>query len=202
MEEKNGFGKLIVITGCTAGGKDTIVAKLLKEYPDLKRVITYTSRKPRNGELEGAELHFISREEFLEMVQRGEFLEYVEYADNLYGTTKKVFDPLFTGEDIIWRMDASGATKIEDNIKKSFGEDIANHIIKNTLIIYISVPNLETAKRRMESRGMSEEEIEKRVRQDAKYWNSDTFENMIKNPDGSLNQTFGKITELINNFQE
>lgn len=177
-------GKLIIITGSTGSGKDTIVAELRKINPSWKQIITSTTRPPRPNETQGVEYNFINKQTFLEMVNNGDFIETVEYAGNNYGTPKSAFDPLFKGETLIWRIEASMSARVSD-------------LFKNTIVIYIDLPDKETIYRRLKIRGMSEEEIEKRIKQDEHDRQKYHFENVIINSDGHLDKSVQKIVDLI-----
>src|SRR5438874_2601266 len=104
---------LLVLTGKTASGKDTIKAKLLEKFPNFASVITTTSRAPRSGEVEERDYHFLSREEFEEKVKAGDFAEHVEYGGNLYGTYKTELERGLNS-DVLWRIDPSRAGEIRD----------------------------------------------------------------------------------------
>src|SRR5437763_177518 len=82
---------LLVLTGPSGSGKDTVIADLLKHDPRIKRVITTTSRQMRAQEKEGEPYHFVVREKFEQMIAEEAFLEWVEFRGELYGTQKKTF---------------------------------------------------------------------------------------------------------------
>src|SRR3989338_3018471 len=82
-------GVLMVLTGPTASGKDTVFARLQEENPQFVRLITTTSRTPREDESEGNPYHFISRDEFEDKISKHDFFEWVEFREHLYGTEKK-----------------------------------------------------------------------------------------------------------------
>ena len=82
-------GSLIVISAPSGAGKTSLVHALLKHDPQIGLSVSYTTRAPRDGEIDGKHYHFVSRETFLEMAKRGEFLESAEVYGNLYGTSQK-----------------------------------------------------------------------------------------------------------------
>lgn len=173
---------LIVLTGKTASGKDTILFELLKKYPNLKKVITTTSRIPRKGEVNGYDYNFISEDAFRKKISDGEFLEYVEYGGNLYGTEKS---QIMGTQDLIWRIDPSRAAKIRDLIKQE------------VLVIYINIPD-DVALARLKKRGLSEDEISKRMQDDKNIWNENknNYDFIVENVPGKLQQTLDQIYRL------
>lgn len=182
------MNKLIVLTGKTASGKDTIMMQLLSRIPYLKRVITTTSRVPRNGEKDRVDYFFLSREEFKQKIERGDFIEYVEYGGNFYGTEKNQLRD--TGSSLIWRIDPSRAGKIRELISSP------------VLVIYLTVPD-SVVLERLDKRGLSKEEIEKRMREDTKLWQEykDAYDFVVENVPGQLDETVDKIIEIISKNQ-
>lgn len=175
-------GKLIVITGKTASGKDTIISKILTNFPNLKRIVTTTSRAMREGERDGVDYHFISRDEFKQKMARGELLEYVEYGGNYYGTEKSRIN---LGENLIWKIDPSMAGK-------------AKQLFLDSISIYITVNN-QVVLQRLRERGLSEEEIAKRMADDAKIWDQykNNYDFIIENVPGKLDEAVAKIINIL-----
>lgn len=178
------MNKLIVLTGKTASGKDTVAAKLLEKFPDFRKVLTTTSRSQRNGEKNGEDYNFTSKNEFLQKIENDDFIEYVEYAGNLYGTEKS---QLILTSNLIWRIDPSRAGQIRDLIKD-----------KNILVIYLTV-NDEIVLQRLKKRNLRQEEIDKRMKEDADFWNKyrNNYDYVIENVPGKLDETIDKITQII-----
>lgn len=174
---------IIILTGKTASGKDTIMAKLLEGFPDFRRVITTTSRTPRDGEKNGVDYNFISKEDFKKKIENGDFIEYVQYAGNFYGTEKSQLG----SDQIIWRIDPSRAAKIKELIKD-----------KKTLVIYLTVSD-DVVRRRLKERDLPQQEIERRMREDKDFWEKykDNYDFVIENVPGKLEQTLDKITQII-----
>lgn len=195
-------GILIVLTGRTASGKDTIQTSLLSRYPTLKRVVTTTSRRIRPGERDGIDYHFLTAEEFKRKIATGDFLEYVEYGGNFYGTTKVELANALK-QDTIWRIDPSRAGKIREFIKRSFPKDLAEQLIKRVLVIYITVSD-EVVLERLGKRNLSEEEIDKRMADDAAIWQEfgKNYDYVIENVPGKLDQTIEKIVHIIETHKE
>ena len=175
-------GKLIVITGKTASGKDTVVSKLLIKYPDLKKIVTTTTRAPRKEEVNEVDYNFITEAEFRQKISNGELIEYVEYGGNLYGTEKSRINP---NEDLIWKIDPSMAGK-------------AKEVFPHSIVIYITADN-QTILKRLKARTLSESEIAKRMQDDQKFWDqfNDKYDYIVKNAPGKLNQTVDEIVNII-----
>ncbi|RMD46279.1 MAG: guanylate kinase, partial [Aquificota bacterium] len=144
-------GELYIISAPAGGGKTTIVSLLLKEIPDLARVITCTTRKPREGEINGKDYIFLSKEEFEKWIKEGKFLEYALVHENYYGTPKEEVEKLLNnGKDVILVIDVQGMKQIKGKIKPM-------------TTIFIIPPSLDELVNRMRKRGDSKEEIDKRL---------------------------------------
>lgn len=137
MIKTNNKGLLIVVSGPSGAGKDTICQKLIKENSNIWMSVSMTTRKPRPLEKDGVDYFFVSSEEFENKINDNTFLEYASYNDNYYGTPKdKVEKKLNEGKDVILVIDINGAV----NIKK---------IIPSALFIFIMPPDMETLKNRL-----------------------------------------------------
>jgi len=139
-------GKLFVVAGPSGAGKATLVRGLLAADARVQLSVSFTSRAPRDGEQDGRDYHFVSREEFLAMVNRGEFLEHAEVHGNLYGTSQKwITDAMAAGQDILLEIDVQGAQQV----RKIFGDEIG---------IFILPPSAEVLEQRLRNRGTDSEE--------------------------------------------
>ncbi|MBI2597532.1 hypothetical protein HYW41_05245 [Candidatus Daviesbacteria bacterium] len=188
---------MIVLTGKTASGKDTIAYKLLLKYPLLKRVITTTSRIPRKDETNGKDYYFLTREEFNEKIKNGEFAEYVGYGGNLYGTFKKELEQALIS-DTLWRIDPSRAGEVREFIKRTFPSGEAQDLIQRVVVIYITTAD-KVILERLKNRGLSESEIIKRMNDDNKIWQkySQKYDFVVENAPGRLDQTLNKIISIL-----
>jgi guanylate kinase len=146
-------GLLLVISAPSGTGKTTLCNMLLKEFPNLEFSVSYTTRKPRKGEVNGKDYWFVDRETFEKMIKEGDFLEWAEVYGHLYGTSKsQVVRALNEGRDVLLDIDTQGAL----NVKKNFPEAV---------LIFILPPSLKELRRRLESRGTDDEEtIERRLK--------------------------------------
>ncbi len=193
---------LIVLTGKTASGKDTIQSKLRQKYPNLHRIITSTSRVIRPGEKKDVDYHFYSRAEFKAKVETGDFVEWVEYGTNLYGTEKKELAAALT-EDCIWRIDPSRAGETRDFIKRAFDPTDAEKLLSNLVVLYITTDQ-ETILKRLQGRRLPAAEIEGRMKDDEMIWQEykDKYDYVIENTPGKLDETVDKIINIISTNHE
>ena len=107
-------GLLIVISGPSGVGKDTILRRLFQLAPELKYSVSYTTRPPRPGEIDGQSYTFVTEDEFKRLIDAKEFLEWAQVYDQYYGTSRKrVEDALARGEDIILKIDVQGAAFVK-----------------------------------------------------------------------------------------
>lgn len=140
-------GELIIISGTTCAGKGTIIKKLLERNNNVTLATSYTSRPIRPKEINGKDYYFISRKEFENKIENGDFLEYarVRYGE-YFGTPKKeVIDLLNSGKDIILEIDVVGAQIIKEKFP-------------NTLLIFILAPSMEEVKKRILNRKTENQE--------------------------------------------
>ncbi|HEX9803974.1 MAG TPA: guanylate kinase [Gammaproteobacteria bacterium] len=145
-------GNLFIVCAPSGAGKTSLVNALLERDPDIELSVSYTTRAPRAGELDGREYHFVSREQFLAMAQRGEFLESAEVHGNFYGTSQAWIDARRReGHDILLEIDWQGAQQVRRLIPEAVG-------------VFILPPSLEVLRRRLTARGQdSDEVIEQRL---------------------------------------
>ena len=147
-------GKLFVISAPSGAGKTTLLKRVMACVPGLVFSISHTTRKARAGEQDGVDYHFVTRPEFMQMIDQDLFLEYAEVHDNLYGTSLGAIGmQLEQGLDVILDIDVQGAA-----ILRKKGQPEATHI-------FISPPNLVELEKRLRGRGTeSEETIQLRLK--------------------------------------
>ncbi len=159
-------GELIVLSAPAGGGKTTLANLLLSEIPNLVKITTCTTRKPRPGEVNGVDYFFLSKEEFEKKIEEGECLEYALVHGNYYGTPKsEVIKEINKGNDVLLIIDVQGMRQI----KKNFN---------NVTAIFIIPPSFDELIRRMKKRGDTEEEIKKRLetaKKELKAWKEYDF---------------------------
>jgi len=136
---------LLVLSGPSGVGKSAVRAALEELLPDLPTAVSCTTRKPRPGEKDGREYHFISPAEFERKVEAGEFLEWAQVAGNLYGTPKsEVEQRLEKGEDLLFEVDVQGGR----NLKSAYPE---------TVLVFLLPPSLEALETRLKGRSTETE---------------------------------------------
>lgn len=145
-------GSLFIVTAASGTGKTSLVKQLVATTNDLAVSISHSSRSPRPGEIDGQHYHFVSRDEFAEMIKNGEFLEHAEVFDNFYGTAEKSVDyMLANGLDVILEIDWQGALQVQK-------------IRPDAVMIFILPPDRQSLRQRLSNRGQdSIDVIEKRL---------------------------------------
>lgn len=184
--KSNTKGSLIVISGPSGSGKDSICERL-KEYKDDFWVsISCTTRKPRKGEEEGVNYFFLTKEEFEKRIEEDDFLEYASYNGNYYGTPKsKINEYLNKGIDVILVIEVQGALKIK-------------HKIPETIFIFIMPPTMKDLILRLQKRGTeSTSKIIERFKKAYKEINEITKYNYVV-----VNDDLDKATKKVNSIIE
>ena len=181
-------GLLIVYSGVSGVGKGTILAELMPmEDLNLAYSVSMTTRKPREGEIEGVNYFFVSKKRFLEAVKNGELLEHARFVDNDYGTPKEYVERMREeGKNVILEIEIKGAKQVMEKCP-------------DALSIYIVPPSLEELERRLRERSTEDEQtIMKRVskaRQELK--DIDFYEHVVCNDD--LGKAVEEIRQIILN---
>ncbi|MDW8075124.1 MAG: guanylate kinase [Bacteroidota bacterium] len=178
--------RLIVLSAPSGAGKTTVARYLLETIPGAVFSVSATTRPRRNGEVDGRDYHFLSREEFEQKIASGELVEYEEIFGNYYGTLRQpTVQALQEGKVMIFDVDVRGAL----SLKRTFPED--------TFLLFISPPSLEELERRLRHRGTeSEEQIQRRLARAAlelSYQNQ--FDAVIVNDD--LARTLEQARTLV-----
>jgi guanylate kinase len=152
-ETNEGRGILFVVSSPSGGGKGTLIQRVLKRVPNLGYSVSFTTRAPRNGEENGREYFFVTREEFDRMVAANEFLEWAHVHSKLYGTARQQVErEISEGRDIILEVDVQGAASVRS-------------LLRDSVSIFILPPSFEVLKQRLRARGTdSQEELDLRLR--------------------------------------
>ena len=138
---------LLLVTAPSGAGKTTVARNLLASTPSLQRVVTCTTRRPRGGERDGVDYHFLAPAEFERRRIAGEFLEYAEVYGNWYGTLKReVVDRLEAGSDVLLCTDVQGAAAIQEMSAQ-------DPLLSKALVsVFIMPPSLAELERRLRTR--------------------------------------------------
>ncbi len=140
-------GNLFIITAASGAGKTSLVKALLEKDANLTLSISHTTRKPRPGEQDGIDYHFVDEAAFLEILGAGGFLESAQVHSARYGTSQKAVDePLQTGRDVVLEIDWQGAEQVR-------------RIYPQAVSIFIVPPSLETLAKRLRGRAQDSEEV-------------------------------------------
>ena len=139
-------GRLLVISGPSGVGKDTVLHELFRLDPHLRYSVSYTTRPPRPGEVDGVSYSFVDEPAFMRMVRDGEFLESARVHGNLYGTSlRRVREALERGEDIVLKIDVQGAAQLRGKVPEA-------------VFIFLLPPSLDVLRARLRTRESEDEE--------------------------------------------
>jgi guanylate kinase len=140
-------GNLFIVSAPSGAGKTSLVTALLNINKQIDLSVSYTTRTPRPGETNGADYHFVTREQFTEMAKRGDFLESAEVYGNYYGTSQSwISQENGKGKDILLEIDWQGAAQVRSKFPDSIG-------------IFILPPSLEALESRLHGRKQDSAEI-------------------------------------------
>jgi guanylate kinase len=178
-------GILFVVSSPSGGGKGTLIKRVLKQVPYLSYSVSYTTRAPRNGEVDGREYFFVTPEKFKSMEADGEFLEWAHVHGKLYGTSRhQVAREVFEGRDIILEVDVQGAASVRE-------------LVTDSVSIFILPPSVEVLRQRLIARGTdSPDELELRLRhapEELKHYK--TFDYVIIN--NEVERASGQLSCII-----
>lgn len=154
MSEEQKQGQLIVISGPSGVGKGTLIEALQKRREDLGFSVSYTTRPPREKEVDGVHYFFVTQQEFQRRVEMGDFLEYAGYADNAYGTSRSQVEAMLNrGQTVILDIETKGAMQVRERRP-------------DVTMIYILPPSYAELRARLCGRKTeTEESIRKRLAQ-------------------------------------
>jgi len=184
-------GKLIIFSAPSGAGKTTIVRHLLAKYPErISFSISASTRPPREGEVDGRDYYFISKEEFLHRIAKKEFIEFEEvYSGTFYGTLRSEVERIWAmGKHVIFDIDVEGGL----HLKRKFND--------RALAIFVQPPSLEVLIQRLRGRGTdTEEKLRERISKAAKELGyADRFDVILNNDD--LDKACADAEQLMLDF--
>jgi len=138
-------GKLFVFSGASGVGKSTVLSQVMSQREDLRFSVSATTRAPRPGEQEGVNYYFVSKEQFLVMIEKHEFLEYDAHMDNYYGTPKGQLEEKLEVGHVVLDIEPNGAFAVRK-------------ARPDAVLIFIAPPSMEELEHRLRSRGDTPEE--------------------------------------------
>ena len=147
-EKKNmSKGVLAVVSGFSGAGKGTVMKRLLEKYDDCALSISVTTRKPREGEVDGRDYFFRTKEEVEAMIEAAELLEYAQYVENYYGTPRSYVEEMLSkGKNVILEIEIQGAMKIKEKIP-------------DTVLILVTPPTIQELTNRLVGRGTETQDV-------------------------------------------
>lgn len=179
-------GNLFVISGPSGAGKGTLVARLIEAVPDARLSISATTRKPREGEIDGVHYHFKTREEFMELVTKDGFLEWAEFAGNCYGTPRSFVEKsMAEGTQVILEIEVQGAFQVREKMPEAH-------------LLFIEPPSLEVLEDRLRGRGTEDEDAIQRRLATARVELSRKMEYDIRLVNDDLERAVDELIAIVN----
>jgi guanylate kinase len=178
---------LIVISGTTCSGKDSVIRRMQERLVPFSFVVTATTRLPRPGEVDGRDYFFVSESEFQEMIRRGELLEHaVVYGQQKGISKRRVREAIASGKDVVLRIDIQGA----DTIRRECPEAVT---------IFLTASSAEELKNRIVRRGAdTAEQVDLRLRKaNEEMQRIPDYDYVVVNADGRLDETVDTIVSII-----
>ncbi len=197
------IGKLIIVTGFFASGKDSVVNYLLENHhKNFSKIITHTSRPIRTGEKEGFDHYFVSKTEFERMITNNELIEHVTYESNYKGTSKSEINKIFNNIGALWRIDMERAATAENLFEEKYDKDVANTLNKNTVKILLKSESEDAYMDRYYKRdpqSFDRRSLEQRLEKENKIYDKykNAFEHVIENKTNQFEKTMKKVLDII-----
>jgi len=181
--------KLFIISAPSGAGKTTLCTEVMKRFKDITYSISYTTRKPRNGERDGIDYYFITKEEFKRKIENNKWAEWAEVYGNFYGTSAEFLNTcLASGKRILLDIDVQGTMQI----KKLYPDSIT---------IFIMPPSLETLRARLEARDTDTRQVIERRLETAKkeMEKKDLYRHVIIND--QLSRAVSELIKIIESYR-
>jgi guanylate kinase len=178
------MNKIIIISGNSGAGKTTIAKKIVEQIPNIKKILTCTTRQKRQSEVQGIDYNFVSEEQFKEWIKNDELNEYEKYAGSYYGSLRKdVLELIHSNSIPLFVVESKGALNLS---KKFFG----------SITIFIKAPTMTDLEERLRKRGDNEEVIKERLKQIPKeQLRENEFDYVIVND--KLEEAVEKVKKII-----
>ena len=185
----------IVMSAPSGCGKTTLIDMILQEYGDIVYSISCTTRPPREGEEDGLDYHFLTRDRFEELLKENAFLEYAKVHDNYYGTLKApIVEVLNEGNSMILDIDVQGAAKVRDYVRNLPNTD---PLKIGYVDIFISPPSMEALRERLEGRGTDAQDVIEKRLHNAEGEIARAGEYMFQVTNDDLSHCYKRLCDLI-----